>query len=239
MNAGNPVGRTFGMAARPNQPAPQFQIVGLAADAVYRSLRDPVPPTIYVAIAQREQQVFNRSSIVLSIRSAAGSPARLTNEVVASVGGINSDLQLRFRLLASQVDGMLIQERLMAMLSAFFGLLALLLAGLGLYGVTAYAVTRRRTEIGIRMALGAAPAGVVRLILQRVALLVGAGVAIGAIASLWASRFVGALLFGMQPHDPATLTGAAVVLALVGGFAGWLPAHRASRFDPAHVLRDS
>jgi putative ABC transport system permease protein len=124
-------------------------------------------------------------------------------------------------------------------LSGFFGGLALLLAGLGLYGVTAYAATRRRTEIGIRMALGAAPAGVVRLVLTRVSSLVGVGVLMGAGISLWASQFVAALLYGLEPRDPVTLTGSVVVLATVSALAGWLPAYRASRVDPAEVLRES
>jgi ABC-type antimicrobial peptide transport system permease subunit len=108
-----------------------------------------------------------------------------------------------------------------------------------LYGVTSYAVSRRRTEIGIRMALGAAPGGVVRLVLSRVTLLVGIGVLIGAGVSVWAAKFVETLLYGLEPRDPATLVGSAVVLAAVGAAAGWLPAYRASRIDPAEVLRES
>src|SRR5205814_9724174 len=132
-----------------------------------------------------------------------------------------------FRPLADQVDASLTQERVIAMLAGFFGVLALLLAGLGLYGVTSYAVSRRRTEIGIRMALGAAPKSVVRLVLSRVSLLVGAGVVVGVGVSMWASTFVGALLYGLEPRDPLTLIGAAAVLAAVGALAGWLPARRA------------
>ncbi len=125
------------------------------------------------------------------------------------------------------------------MLSGFFGGLALLLAGLGLYGITAYAVSRRRAEIGIRLALGAEPRRVVRLVLARVAILVGAGVVAGVAASIWLSRFVAALVYGLDPRDPTTLAGAVAVLAVVGATAGWLPARRASRIDPARVLRDS
>jgi putative ABC transport system permease protein len=125
------------------------------------------------------------------------------------------------------------------MLSGFFGALALLLAGLGLYGVTSYAVSRRRTEIGIRMALGAAPAELVRLVLSRVSILVGIGVVAGAGVSAWASTCVATLPYGLEPRDPVTLAGAALVLATVGAAAGWLPAYRASRIDPAEVPRDS
>jgi ABC-type antimicrobial peptide transport system permease subunit len=143
------------------------------------------------------------------------------------------------RPLSDYLDASLAQERIVATLSGFFGGLALLLAGLGLYGITAYAVSRRRAEIGIRLALGAEPRRVVRLVLSRVAILVGAGVVAGVAASIWLSRFVVTLVYGLEPRDPTTLAGAVAVLAVVGAAAGWLPARRASRIDPARVLRDS
>ncbi len=129
-------------------------------------------------------------------------------------------------------------ERLMAKLSGFFGTLALLLAVLGLYGITSYAVNRRRVELGIRMALGTTPGGVVRLILSRTAVLVGGGLVIGALASWWVSTFVSSMLFGLTPRDPSTMVSAMLILVAVGAVAGWLPARRASRLDPARVLRD-
>jgi ABC-type antimicrobial peptide transport system permease subunit len=104
--------------------------------------------------------------------------------------------------------------------------------------VTAYAVNLRRRELGIRMAIGAAPARVLRLVLARVAVLVGIGVAIGTVTSIWASGFIAALLYGLKPHDPATLVSSAVILAAVGPLAGLRPAYRASRADPAEVLRE-
>jgi ABC-type antimicrobial peptide transport system permease subunit len=137
------------------------------------------------------------------------------------------------------VDESLAQDRLVALLSGFFGGLALLLAAVGLYGVTSYAVARRRTEIGIRAALGAAPIDIVRLVLSRMALLVGAGVVAGAALSVWASQFVASLLYGLHPRDPQTLIGAVVTLAMVGALAGWLPVWRAPRIEPAKVLRDN
>jgi putative ABC transport system permease protein len=119
-----------------------------------------------------------------------------------------------------------------------FGGLALLLAAVGLYGVTSYAVARRRAEIGIRAALGAAPADIVRLVLTRVALLVAIGVVVGIGVSLSTSALVASLLYGLHPRDPRILVGAAGILAVVGALSGWIPAWRASRVDLATVLRN-
>jgi ABC-type antimicrobial peptide transport system permease subunit len=141
--------------------------------------------------------------------------------------------------MGDEVRDALAQDRIVAELSGFFGGLALLLAGLGLYGVTSYAVSRRRAEIAIRMALGAAPAGVARLMVSRAIALVAVGVAMGAGISVWASTFAAALLYGLEPRDPFALGGAAVALIAVGFIAAWLPARRAARLDPAEVLRDS
>ena len=146
---------------------------------------------------------------------------------------------MTFTPLKQQVDAALVQERILAMLSGFFAGLALLLAGLGLYGTAAYGVSRRRAEIGIRMALGATPTAVVRLVLSRVSLVVGIGVLVGAVLSTWAIKFVASLVYGVEPRDPVTMIGAAVTLGAVCAFAGWLPARRASRLDPATVLRES
>ena len=176
--------------------------------------------------------------MALGIKSASGAPMTLVRSLADALGRVDPRAALTFRPLSDQVAGTLTQERLVARLSLFFGGLALLLAALGLYGVTSYAVSTRRTEIGIRMALGANPAGVVRLVLSRVATLVFIGVAVGAALSLWASRFVATLLYGLEPRDPATFIGAALLLGAVGLLAGWLPARRAARIDPTVVLRE-
>ena len=148
-------------------------------------------------------------SVSVSIRAAAGSPpARLTGAVAAAIDGVDRDLAVGFQTVSEQLSIFYIRERLLALLSGFFGALALLLAGLGMYGVAAYAVGRRRTEIGIRLALGADPAAVVRMVLWRVSLLVAAGIVVGSVASLWASRFVGTLLFSIPSRDPVTLAAA-------------------------------
>jgi len=235
----NALGHLVHEEGRPGEERPPMEIVGLVRDAVYRSLREPVPPTMYIPLAQMDVSGgFGASYVNLTVRAAAGAPAALTRSVLDAIVGIDRDLSLTVSLVADQVDASLTQERLLAMLAGFFGALALLLAGIGLYGVTSYAVSRRRAEIGIRMALGADRGGVVRLVLGRVAMLVGAGVLAGGGLSLWASRFAESLLFGLGPRDPATFVLAAAVLALVGAAAGWLPARRASRLDPAQVLRE-
>ena len=175
--------------------------------------------------------------VILSVRWSTGSPSVGVRSVAAALRAVDPNLVFTFRPLAEELDASLAQERMVAWLSGFFGGLALLLAGLGLYGVTSYAVSRQRAEIAIRLALGAPGRGVVRLVLSRVALLVGLGIAVGAGVSLWVSRFVATLLYGLDGRDPVTLAGAALTLAAVGALAGWLPAHRASRIDPLEILR--
>jgi putative ABC transport system permease protein len=211
------------------------QVVGYVKDAVYESVRAPVPPTLYISYWEDRSP---QASTSLSVRAAAGSASRLARPLVTAITGVHSDLVITLRTLEDQVDAQMVRERVLASLSAFFGALALLLAGLGLYGVTAYSVSRRRSEIGIRIALGAKPGGIVALVWHRAALLVTIGIAVGLGASLWLSQFVESLLFGLRPHDPITLTAAIVVLAAIGGLAAWLPARRASRIDPAVVLRE-
>jgi putative ABC transport system permease protein len=228
--------------------APPSTIVGVVGDSVYRSLtigagpsaelREAVPPTIYLPLAQSGGIMPpGMSEIRISIRSTADSPMPLARSIGAALTAIDRNLAFSFRPLSEFVETSLAQERLIAMLSGFFGALALLLAGLGLYGVTMYAVSRRRFEIGIRLALGAEPSGVVRLVLSRVVWLVTAGIVAGIATSVWLSRFVAPLLFGLQPRDPLTLAAAALMLAAVAAIAGALPASRAARLDPAVVLR--
>ena len=237
------VGKTLALTYRNSMfgdvPLGTRTVVGITADAAYRSIRSPMRPTMYSPMAQRGGDPILFTYFYLAVRSAGGSPMQLTRSVTAALTALNRDLTMTFRPLATAVDDSLAQDRLVAMLAGFFGALALLLAGLGLYGVTSYAVNRRRTEIGIRMALGAAPRLVVRLVLVRVSFLVGLGLVAGGAISLWASAFVAPLVYGLGPRDPATLISSAIVLAAIGVLAGWVPAYRASRVDPAEVLRET
>jgi hypothetical protein len=235
----NPVGHRLRQMGFPGSPAIEREIVGYVTDAVYRSLREPVPPTMYLPVPQQQEPP---SFISVSVRAAGASPALLTKPLASAFSEVNKDLAITFRPLAEQVNAALTQERLVAMLSGFFGALALLLAGLGLYGVTSYNVSRRRAEIGIRMALGARPSGVVRMVLLRVALLVTVGVIAGGALSLWAAGYfaasLGSMLYGLELRDASTLATAAVVLGMIGACAGMIPAARAARIDPARVLRE-
>ena len=229
---GNPVGRAIMWGSR------RIEIVGLVADAVYRSAREPMSPTVYIPLAQNPG-AMGLPSAILSVRAQADDPRTLVRDISRAVAGVNPQVRVTFRPLADYVNGALAQERLLAVLSGFFGALALLLAGLGLYGVTAFSVHRRTSELGLRLTLGATPWGVVRLVIRRVMLLVVSGVAIGTIASVWLSRFVATLLYGLEPRDPLTLAGAALLLIAVGAAAGWLPARRAALLDPAQTLRNA
>jgi len=236
---GDPLGRRIrNPSSTPSETRPWMDVVGIVADATYLSLRDAVPPTMYIPLAQRPQGSGFFPFATLSVRAATGSAGALTRSVGDAIARVDANTAVTFTPLKQQVDAALVQERIVAVLSGWFGLLALMLSMLGLYGITTYAVSRRRKEIGIRIAVGAAPARVVRLVLARVTVLVAIGGAIGAGASVWVSRFIATLLYGVDARDPATLTSSAVILAAVGALAGWIPAHRASRLDPAQILRE-
>jgi putative ABC transport system permease protein len=231
---GAPLAVTF--RAAQDVPLGTITVVGIVADAVFRSIRRPAEPTLYLPLAQEDGPIL-QTRFYIVVRSATPRPQALARSVSAALFGVNPDLQLRIRPLSEQVTESLAQDRLVAILATFFGALALLLAGLGLYGVTAHAVSRRRAEIGIRMALGALPVDVVRLVLWQVMVFVVTGLGFGFAMSLWASRFASALIFGIEPRDPGTLVTSGVIFVAVAGIAAGMPAFRATRLDPAAVLR--
>ena len=168
----------------------------------------------------------------------AGDPTPLMRTIRAEVAALDPNLPIYgMRTVDAQIERNLVTQRLVAGLSASFGALATLLAVIGLYGVMAYLVGRRAREIGIRMALGAEPREVVRMILSEVMLLVGVGVAIGMAGALGLTRLVESQLFGISAMDWRVLTGGMFGLASVALLAGFIPALRASRLDPLHVLR--
>jgi predicted permease len=234
----NPLG--LAIVVYPNTPrAMPAQIVGVSADAIYGSPREGVPPTWYMPMVQFDRSGMAFASVRLSVRAHTGAPELLTKSVAAAVAEVDPQLALTFRPLATQIHAALTRERLMAQLAGALGVLALILAGLGLYGVTAYAISRQRIEIAVRIAIGALPGHVITVVLARVWLVIGLGIVAGTGISLWASRFVGGLIYGLSPHEPTTLVGAAVLLYAMGTAAAWLPTRRAARMDPVAVLREN
>ncbi len=235
-DAPTPIGRTILEINVEDDTRRPVQIVGVVADAIYRMVKEtPLPPTMYLAVAQATEPA--QLTMEFSVRADGGAPGSLTASLAAAMRRVDPDVSLSFWPLADRVSGAFVRERALARLSGFFGVLALLLAGLGVYGIAAYAVGRRRTEIGVRMALGAGPPDVVRLVLGRVVVLVTIGTVAGGVLSQWAARFVAGLLYGVEPRDTLTLAVAAAVLVGVGALATWYPARRAARTDPAAVLR--
>jgi hypothetical protein len=229
----SPLGRPIRLAR--NRPGdPQWTIVGVTDDAIYEFLKSAPPPTMYHVIDVRQPV----ASLPMTVRVASGDPLLLTSAVAAAISEIDPRLSLTFGGLAARVNNAMARERLLAWLSAFFGALALLLAGLGLFGVVAQGVHCRRREIGVRMALGARWSGIVSTIIGRTALLVALGLMMGGAISFWASKYVAALLFGVEARDPTTFAGAAALLAIVAIVAAWRPAWRAAHLDPTTVLRE-
>jgi ABC-type antimicrobial peptide transport system permease subunit len=215
----------------------RYEIVGLVGDSVYTAPRDGMMATMYVPLAQIEREAFGET-VVLTINASRGKRAVVERDVAAALARTEPTVAFTFRTFDQFIGATVTQERLIAMLSSFFGGLALLLAGIGLYGIVAQAVRTSQGEIGLRLALGAAPAGIVRLVFRRVGVLIVIGLALGLAGSLWAAQFVGPLLFQVEARDPATFAGAAGVLVAAGMLAAWLPARRAARLDPAAVLRE-
>jgi len=173
----------------------------------------------------------------IEIRYTGGVSA-LIDQVRSKIQSVDRNLPIfRVKTLEVQARESLARERLIAMLSSFFGILALALASIGLYGLMAYSVTRRTNEIGIRMALGAQRAQVTWLVLRETLLLVAIGVAIGVPAAIMATRLISSILFGVMPTDPTTYGVAVSILLLVAGLAGYVPARKASRIDPIVALR--
>ena len=213
-------------------------VVGVAADAVFgRSLRDTPPPMMYVPLAQSAGLGRpDDTSIRISVRSSSESSS-VAPSVATALTAVSRDLTFSFQPLGDSVDAALARERLVAMLSAFFGALAVSLAVIGLYGVTAYTATQRRTEMAIRMALGAQRSEVIGLVVRRGLALTAIGIVAGLAIAAAVTRYVEGLLFGVAPVDPTIFLGVSVIFVLVAGLASYMPARRASNVDPMVALR--
>ncbi len=210
-------------------------IVGVVKDAKQLDLRTAGEPFLYLPFAQKTE---NLGPATFYVRTAAGAPP-IGPALAAAVRRLDPDLPVsNLRTMEEQIDESIFLDRAVSTLAQFFGAFALLLAGLGLYGVMAYVVTRRAREIGIRMALGADRAAVLRLVLAEVALLLALGVLVAVPASLPLGRWVSHQVYGVGMADPATLLTLAVLMAAVGLAAGYLPARRAAGMDPLRALKE-
>jgi predicted permease len=226
----SPVGRRFGFG----ESSREIEIIGVVKDVKYTSLREPSRPMFYLPFAQAQT---GRGQMTLVVRTS-GDPAPVAVAMQREARALDPGMPtFAVETLAAQLDASLVQERLIATLSSVFGLLALALACIGLYGVLAYDVARRTHEIGIRIALGANARQIMRLILSETLWLVGIGIMIGLGATWAATRWVASLLFGLPPHDPLTIGLAALVLLAVATVAGCLPARRATKVDPLVALK--
>ena len=225
----NPIGRHFGSSI---ETVNQLEVVGVLKDAKYNSVRDPAPPTMYVPYLQTRA-----ASGVIEVRTASD-PAGVTSGVREAVRQVDDALPMMdVSTQLEQVEKRFQEEKLFAQACTLFGGLAMLVAAIGLFGLMSYTVSRRTNEIGIRMALGAQRADVMRQVLRESMLLVAVGVAIGVAAAFGTGRFLSTMLFGLAPTDVVTIAAATLLMVAVSALAGFLPARRASRVDPMVALR--
>jgi predicted permease len=228
----NPLGQI--VSASDSRFWKNMEIVGVAGNARPYSLREPVRPCVYVPFFQQsaEQMGFGTFEV-----KASGSLSAVSAEVLRTLGRQVPGVPLEVRPFTAQVENSIRREILMAQLAGFFGVLALVLAAVGLYGLLAYAVAQRTSEVGIRIALGAEPRTVVGMMLARGLRPVAVGTVVGLPVAWWSCRFVSTLLYGLKPFDAATIAAAVGILILVALAAGFIPARRAARVDPMVALR--
>lgn len=229
----DPVGKTFWLDGVPSRPGPPIEVVGVVRDAMYASPWEEHRPTVFFPDTQAHD-ILGAGTFELH---TAVPPTALIPSVQAAVASVNSAIPLEFHTLAQQVSDSILQERLLAELSGFFGSLALLLVLIGLYGTVSYLVAQRQREFGIRMALGAEPNSILWLIMRDVFSVVAVGLLVGIAMSLAATRLLQRLLFGLGPRDTMTMMAAVAALSIVALFAGYLPGRRATKINPMEALR--
>lgn len=225
-----PLGRRFGFGGP--ETSGQIEIIGVTGDAKYTDIRSQTEPTVYLPYLQ---SIPRQATFIVR---TSGDASAMTASIREAVHEVDNNLPLfGMKTQSQQADESLTQERLFATLSSFFGVLALLLACIGLYGVMSYGVARRTNEIGIRMALGASAPRVMRMVMRETILVVIVGVVIGLGAALATTRLIASMLFGLAATDALTISFAVVLMIGVAAVAGYLPARRASKVDPMVALR--
>jgi predicted permease len=228
------VGQTVSFRPREGTAPKPIEIVGVVQDVVQVSLREPAPRTMYTLLAQEPEP---SPRMMIAIRTA-GNASALAASVRAAAREQNRSAVVDYvRTMDTQIDDSLVRERVLATLSTTFALLALLLAAVGLFGVVSFDMTRRRKEIGVRIAIGATRTQVLRRVLMDTLGVAALGIAAGIAAAVVAVQVVSTLLWGLSPRDPITFAAVAGMLLAVSGLAAWLPARSASRMDPMQVLR--
>src|SRR3954468_6660174 len=228
----SPLGRHIGFGMNPGTKTP-IAIVGVVKDSKYTGVRDDIPRQVFFAFMEND----TAGGAVMYVRTTS-QPDAAFGAVRQVVRQLDSNIPIyNLRTLDHQIDQSLLNDRLIATLSTAFGVLATLLAVIGLYGVMAYTVARRTREIGVRMALGAVPADVIWLVMREVLVLVGSGLGLGLVASWALGRYVGSQLYGVGGSDPVTIAAACLLLSTVAALAGYVPARRATRVNPTLALR--
>lgn len=229
----DPVGRTFWIDGIAGQPGSPIEVVGIVRDAKYQSLREQIHPTVFFPATQAPDLLV---ADAFELRTAIR-PTALISSVQTAVASVNSGISLEFHTLAQQVSDSMVQERLLAKLSGFFGSLALMLALIGLYGTVSYLVVQRQREFGIRLALGAEPTTILRLVMLDVIFVVAVGLLAGAVMALAATKLLQQLLFRISPRDTVSLVVGVAALSIVALGAGYFPARRATKINPMQALR--
>jgi putative ABC transport system permease protein len=233
LKVADPLGKRFRIHERPGKPRPLYEIVGVTADNKFQDMHEDFLPFMYFPATQEEKpdpddHILIRSSLTLT---------SLIGSMKETIADVNPGIDLEFSVFKTRIHDSLLQDELMATLSGFFGLLAALLAAIGLYGVMSYMVIQRTKEIGIRMAIGAERFHVLRMILREASVLTVIGLVIGTGLALGSAQAAKSLLFGLKPRDPLTLVLAVLTLSAVAALASFLPAYRASKLDPLTALR--
>jgi predicted permease len=229
--SGNAIGQRLEIVSSPKWHT--VEIIGIVGNASIYDIRKDPQPTVYVPSMQYGDYM-GWSQLLLQTSLPLATVAGALRQTVESLG---HEYVSSIKTVRQNIDGSILQERVTAMLSAFFGGITLLLAAVGLYGLMAYAVTQRTREIGIRMALGAERARVLEMVLRETLVLIGVGLGIGLPCAFAATHLIGHMLYGVSPNDPVTLACVVSALLAVGVLAGYFPARRAMRVDPMVALR--
>jgi ABC-type antimicrobial peptide transport system permease subunit len=230
----NPIGQLVQVMPEPQYPARTYQVIGTIADTKYNDLRGDIPPIAFAPIDQFPETAQGPGmAMMIAAKDAPATIAAIRRTIAAK----HPDMILQFFDFQQGIRDNLVGDRMMAMLSGFFGLLAAVLVVIGLYGVLSYFIAQRRNEIGIRIALGAHRWQVIGLVMRDTAWMLAIGVILGTALALIAGRAATTMLFGLKPYDIATLVFAILLLAAIAVLASWLPALKASRLNPVDALR--